>query len=211
MMSLKGRVLEVLLSGGFICKTSDELAFQYLKNHEHFAEIERQLNTMNRTLATANDGNLYFSAYQVIDTEERKQLSTQFRDIANSLLPLAEWLVLVQEARGDNAPLTEGSVIRVTELQTVIEDTPAFVEQLAKIARYSLFNSTSSAVDSQLKQIFKRLVETGYLLRPNPENQIYLATGKIDYLFDVIRFIDESEKLGLEQQAELAIKQGDLL
>ncbi|WP_169303070.1 condensin complex protein MksE [Thalassotalea mangrovi] len=211
MMSLKGRVMETLLSGGFICKTSDELAFQFLQNHEHLAEVERQLNTMNRTLASANDGNLYFCAYQTIDTDERKQLSVQFRDIASSLLPLAEWLVLVQETRGDNAPLTEGKVIRLAELQSVIEDTPAFVEQLAKIARYSLFNSTSSAVDAQLKQIFKRLVETGYLLRPNPDNQIYLATGKIDYLFDVIRFIDESENLGLEQQAELAIKQGDLL
>ena len=44
-----------------------------------------------------------------------------------------------------------------------------------------------------------------------PDNQIYLATGKIDYLFEVIRFIDDSENLQLAEQAEEAIKQGDLL
>jgi hypothetical protein len=48
------------------------------------------------------------------------------------------------------------------------------------------------------------------LIRPNPEKQIYLATGKLDYLYEVIRFIDEAEGLGLEAQAELA-SQGQLL
>lgn len=211
MISLKGQIMETLLSGGFICKTSDELAFQFLQNTENFAAIELQLNQMNRTLASANDGDVLFCAYQVIDEQERKVVNSQFKEITASLLPLVEWLVLVQEAKGDNSPLSEGKVVRLTQLQAVIEDTPAFSEQLAKIAKYPLFNSTSSAIDAQLKLVFKRLVDLGYLLRPNPENQIYLATGKIDYLLDVIRFIDDSENLNLAEQAELAIKQGDLL
>ncbi|OUS27269.1 hypothetical protein A9Q98_09625 [Thalassotalea sp. 42_200_T64] len=211
MISLKGQVMETLLSGDFICKTTDELAFQFLQNSENFAELERQLNMMNRTIANANDGEVLFCAYQVIDEGERKVVGQKFREITASLLPLVEWLVLVQEAKGDNAPLSEGKVVRLNELQSVIEDTPAFSEQLAKIAKYSLFNSTSSTVDAQLKLVFKRLTELGYLLRPNPDNQIFLATGKVDYLFEVIRFIDDSENLNLAKQAEEAIKQGDLL
>ena len=211
MISLQGQVLETLLSGGFICKTTDELGFNFLQNSENYAIIEQQLNIMNRSIASANEGQVLFCAYQAIDDEERKSISVQFREITNALLPLIEWLVLVQEAKGDSAPLTEGKVVRLNELQSVIEDTPAFTEQLAKIAKYGVFNSSSSVVDSQLKLIFKRLVDLGYLLRPNPDTQIYLATGKIDYLFEVIRFIDDSENLNLAQQAEQAIKQGDLL
>ncbi|MEW6998698.1 hypothetical protein AADZ86_13505 [Colwelliaceae bacterium BS250] len=211
MISLKGQVMETLLSGGFICKTTDELAFNFLQNTEQYASVEQQLNLMNRTIASSNDGDVLFCAYQVIDEAERKVISHKFREITSSLLPLVEWLVLVQEAKGDNAPLTEGKVIRVNELQSVIEDTPAFTEQLSKISKYSLFNSNSSSVDAQLKLIFKRLVELGYVLRPNPDNQIYLATGKVDHLFEVIRFIDDSENLNLAEQAEEAIKQGDLL
>ncbi|WNC73545.1 hypothetical protein RGQ13_06020 [Thalassotalea psychrophila] len=211
MISLKGQVMETLLSGGFICKTSDELAFGFLQNTENFASVEQQLNLMNRTIANANDGEVLFCAYQAIGDDERKVVSSQFREITASLLPLIEWLVLVQEAKGDNSPLSEGKVIRLNELQSIIEDTPAFSEQLTKISRYSLFNSSSSAVDAQLKLIFKRLVDLGYLLKPNPDNQIYLATGKVDYLFEVIRFIDESENLNLAEQAEEAIQQGDLL
>lgn len=211
MNSLHGHVLETLLSGGFICKTSDELAFQYLQNTEHFTSVEQQLNLMNRSIASANDGQVMFCAYQAIADNERKIVGLQFREITASLMPLIEWLVLVQEAKGDNSPLSEGKIVRLNELQSVIEDTPAFSEQLAKIAKYTLFNSQSSAVDSQLKLIFKRLVDVGYLLKPNPDNQIYMATGKIDYLIEVIRFIDDSENLNLAEQAEQAIKQGDLL
>ncbi|WP_068545395.1 hypothetical protein [Thalassotalea crassostreae] len=211
MITLQGQVLETLLSGGFICKTTDELGFNFLQNDENYRNVDQQLNLMNRCIATASDGQVLFCAYQSIDETERRAVSVQFREITNALLPLIEWLVLVQEAKGDNAPLTEGKVVRLNEIQSVIEDTPAFTEQLAKIAKYSVFNSTSSVVDAQLKLIFKRLVDLGYLLRPNPETQIYLATGKIDYLFEVIRFIDDSENLNLAQQAEQAIEQGDLL
>jgi hypothetical protein len=211
MISLKGQVLETLLSGGFICKTTDELSYQFLQNTENFAEVEHQLNVLNRTITATRDEQVYVCAYQVIGDGERRAVAQQFRDVSSSLLPLVEWLVLVQEAKGDNSPLNEGKVVRLNELQSVIEDTPAFSEQLSKIARYNLFNSTSSAVDAQLKLVFKRLVDLGYLLKPNPDNQIYLATGKIDYLFEVIRFIDDSENLQLAEQAEEAIKQGDLL
>lgn len=111
---------------------------------------------------------------------------------------------LSARGNGQDAPLSEGAAIRLTELQSRIEDTPAFKEQLAKISHYRLFGSTSSQVDAQIKLVFKRLVELGYLLRPNQEKQIYIATGKLDYLYEVIRFIDETEGLSLELQAETA-------
>ncbi len=211
MISTKGQVLEALLSGRFICQTSDEMAFVFLQNSTNFAEVEQHLNLMNRTIAATADNQVYYCAYQVIGDNERKAMGQQFREVSTSLLPLVEWLVLVQEAKGDNSPLSQGKVIRLNELQSVIEDTPAFTEQLAKIARYHLFNSSSTAIDAQLKLIFKRLTDLGYLQKPNPDNQIYLATGKVDYLFEVIRFIDDSENLQLVEHTEEAIKQGDLL
>ena len=71
-----------------------------------------------------------------------------------------------------------------------------------------MFGSQSKELDAQLKLIFKRLVEQGYLLKPNADKQIYTATGKIDYLFDVLKFIDETEKLGaVVQKAEDAMSQ----
>jgi hypothetical protein len=211
MISEQGRILELLLSGIFICQVSGEDAWRFLKTSGNSDKIESQLNVLNRTLASAADGDVFYAAYQTLGDKERKWLGSQFQEISGNLLPLVEWLLLVQQASGNDVPVTQGSAIRLNELQSIIEDTPAFSEQLEKISRYRVFGSTSTHLDGQIKQVFKRLSEMGFLLKPNQEKQIYIATGKIEYLYEVIKFIDETEALSLSEQADNAVQQGSLL
>ncbi|WP_349571666.1 hypothetical protein [Azotobacter salinestris] len=213
MLSTKGQVIERLLKGDFICRTTDEDGWRFLKNAANRAQVDDYLAQLNRMVAQVGanaDGEVFFCGYRQLGEDERKVIGQQFRDICNALTPLVEWLVLVQEAGAQDAPLTEGTPVRLNELQSIVEDTPAFREQLARISHYRLFGSTSASVDGQIKQVFKRLCELGYLTRPNPDKQIYLATGKLDYLYEVIRFIDETEGLDLEGRAESA-SQGQLI
>jgi len=211
MISEQGRILESLLSGAFICQVSDEDAWRYLKTSGNSDKIETQLNMLNRTLASAAEGEVYYAAYQTLGDNERKVLTGQFQDISSHLVPLVEWLLLVQQASGTDVPVTQGTAIRLAEIQLTIEDTPAFAEQLAKISHYKLFGSTSVSVDGQIKQVFKRLTDLGYMLRPNQDKQIFIATGKVEYLYEVIKFIDETESLSLSEQAESAVQQGSLI
>jgi hypothetical protein len=199
-----GALIEQLLKGEFICRVTNEDGWRALKNSATRDRVETYLNQINRTIASAGEGEVFFCGYLQLGDAERKVISAQFKDICSALIPLVEWLVLVQEASGQDAPLSEGAPIRLTDLQGRIEDTPAFREQLNKLSQYRLFGSSSSNVDGQIKLVFKRLVELGYLSKPNSEKQIYIATGKIDYLYEVIRFIDETEGLSLEAQAETA-------
>lgn len=211
MMNEQGRVLELLLSGAFICQVSDEDAWRFLKTSGNGDKIESQLNVLNRTLASAAEGDVFFAAYLHLGEHERKVIGQQFQDVSANLLPLVEWLLLIQQANGADTPVTAGTALRLSEIQTVIEDTPAYAEQLEKISRYRMFGSTSTQLDGQLKQVFKRLTELGYLIKPNQEKHIFIATGKIEYLYDVIKFIDETEALSLSEQAESAVQQGSLL
>lgn len=211
MMTEQGRVLSALLSGQFICQVCDEDAWRYLKTSGNRDKLEPHLNLLNRTIASAADGDVFYAAYLTLSDDERKVLGGQFQEVSANLMPLVEWLLLVQQTNGSDVPVTQGTAIRLTELQGTIEDTPAFAEQLEKISRYRLFGSTSTTLDGQLKQVFRKLTDLGYLARPNQDKQIYLATGKIEYLYDVIRFIDETEALSLAEQAESAVQQGSLL
>lgn len=207
MLSSKGRVIERLLNGAFICRTTDEESWRFLKNAANREQVDDYLGTLNRSVSAvggSSESDVFFCGYRQLGEDERRFIGQQFRDVCNALTPLVEWLVLVQEAGAQDAPLTEGAALRLNELQSIIEDTPAFREQLARISHYRLFGSSSSSVDGQVKQVFKRLCELGYLTRPNPDKQIYLGTGKLDYLYEVMRFIDESEHLELEDRAQSA-------
>jgi hypothetical protein len=213
MLSTKGQVIERLLKGDFICRTTDEDGWRFLKNPANREQVDDYLSTLNRLVAAVGgtvDSDVFYCGYRQLGEDERKFIGQQFRDVCNALTPLVEWLVLVQEAGAQDAPLTEGAPLRLNELQTIVEDTPAFREQLTRISHYRLFGSSSSSVDGQIKQVFKRLCELGYLTRPNPEKQLYLGTGKLDYLYEVMRFIDETEGLDLEDRAQSAT-QGNLL
>ena len=211
MMTEQGRVLSALLQGAFICQVTDEEAWRYLKSRDNAAQLEPHLALLNRTLSTTAEGDVFFASFLTIGENERKVLTQQFQDTASNLVPLVEWLLLVQQANESDMPITMGSAIRLNELQTTIEDTPAYAEQLEKISRYRMFGSTSVNLDGQLKQVFKRLIEMGYLIKPNPDKQIYLGTGKIEHLYEMLRFIDETEALSLSEQAEAAISQGSLI
>lgn len=213
MLSTQGQVIECLLRGDFICRTSAEEAWQFLQDDARRQQVDDYLAMLNRKVSVVggqSDGDVYFCSWRQLGDAERRSLTQQLRDVHNALTPLVEWLVLVQTALAQDAPLTEGSALRLNELQGIVEETPAFREQLTRISHYRLFGSTSPQVDMQIKQVFKRLCELGYLLRPNSEKQIYLGTGKLEYLYELIRFIDESEGLTLEQRAEVA-SQGSLL
>ncbi len=211
MKTLAGEVLEQLLAGQFICEVSNEDGFRWLSASENREMINHQLAVLNRSLSSAAEQQVFFASYQDIGNDEREVLTKQFDDIANNLLPLVEWMLLVQEALNKDMSLSQGMNLRLSELQSVIEDTPAFSEQLAKISRYSMFGSKAVELDSQLKLIFKRLVEMGYLVRPNADKQIYTVTAKVDYIFDVLKFIDETEHLALAQKAEDAMSQPELI
>lgn len=213
MPSTKGQVIERLLRGDFICRITDEDGWRFLNSPANREQVDDYLATLNRRVASVGAGqehDVFFCAYCQLGEPERHALGQQFRDIGMALTPVVEWLVLVQEAAAQDAPLTAGTPVRLNELQGIIEDTPAFREQLARISHYRPFNSTSGSVEAQLKLVFRRLCELGYLIRPNPDRQIYLGTGKLDYLYEVIRFIDETEVLHLEDRAEAA-SQGQLL
>ncbi|QEA39871.1 hypothetical protein FGL86_12860 [Pistricoccus aurantiacus] len=195
-----GPLLERLLAGEFICAVSDESAFRRLEDEQTREQIDTYLRPLNRRLASNPEGSVYFLAWRQINDSARDQLSRQLGDTLNSLLPLLEWLQLVQEALGRDALLAPGDVLKPAEFSAKCEDNQSLRERLERLATDSFFGSQSEQLDAQMKQVFKRLKEHGYLLQPHAERQVYLVTGKIDYLVDLVRFIRDEENLPVDEE-----------
>ncbi len=197
-MTLSGPLIERLLSGAFICQVTDEDGFRHLQDEATREAIDAYLKPLNRRVASNADQTLFFVAYVHLDQSAREQLSQQLGITLSSLLPLLEWVQLVQEALGRDTLLTAGDVLKPAEFVLKSEDNQSLRERVQLLASDRFFNSQSDALDSQIKQIFRRLKEQGYLLQPHADKQVYLVTSKIDYLIDLIRFIRDEENLPLE-------------
>lgn len=193
-----GPLLERLLAGEFICQVTDEDAFRHLSNEQTQQEINHYLRPLNRRLVATDDSSVFFLGYHELSKDAREQLSSQFALTVQSLLPLLEWLQLVQETLGRDSALTAGDTIKLQEFVLRTEDNQSLRQRLNQLASDRFFNSQSEQLDNQVKLIFRRLKEHGYLLQPHHDRQYYIVTGKIDYLIEVIRFIRDEEHLPVD-------------
>lgn len=196
-----GPLIERLLAGDFICAVSDENAFRRLQDEQVREQLDTYLRPLNRRLAANPESSVYFLAWRNVNDEAREQLSQQLGETLHSLLPLLEWLRLVQEALGRDALVAPGDVLKPAEFSAKCEDNQSLRERLERLATDSFFGSQSEQLDAQLKQVFKRLKEHGYLLQPHADRQVYLVTGKVDYLIDLVRFIRDEENLPIDEEA----------
>ncbi|WP_027670034.1 hypothetical protein [Rheinheimera baltica] len=193
-----GPLLERLLAGEFICCITDEDAFRHLSVEQTQHDINHYLRPLNRRLVANEDNSVFFLGYHELTKDAREQLSGLFALTVQSLLPLLEWLQLVQETLGRDSALTAGDTIKLQEFILRTEDNQSLRQRLNQLASDRFFNSQSEQLDNQVKLIFRRLKEHGYLLQPHQERQYYIVTGKIDYLIDVIRFIRDEEHLPVD-------------
>lgn len=196
-----GPLIERLLAGDFICAVSDENAFRRLQDEQTREQLDTYLRPLNRRLAANPEGSVYFLAWRNVNDKAREQLSQQLGETLHSLLPLLEWLRLVQESLGRDALVAPGDVLKPAEFSAKCEDNQSLRERLERLATDSFFGSQSEQLDAQLKQVFKRLKEHGYLLQPHADRQVYLVTGKVDYLIDLVRFIRDEENLPIDEEA----------
>lgn len=196
-----GALLERLLAGEFICAVGHEDWFRRLEDEPVREQIDTYLRPLNRRLASNPEGSVYFLAWRQVNGAARDQLSRQLGDTLNSLLPLLEWLQLVQEALGGDAVIAPGDVLKPADFISRCEDNQSLRERLERLATDSFFGSQSDQLDAQMKQVFRRLKEHGYLLQPHADRQFYHATGKFDYLVDLARFIRDEENLPVDEDA----------
>ncbi|MDY0250148.1 MAG: hypothetical protein RBR45_08880 [Pseudomonas sp.] len=209
MMMQHSYLLEQLLAGGFICEVTDSEAFRQLNNEDTRAAFDQYLRPLNRRLASNPEGSVWFLAWRELTQPLREQLSQQFKDTLDSLIPMLKLLQLAQETLGHENVLTANDILNRHEMAARIENNPSLREQLHGLAQTRFFQSQSEDVAGQLKQVFERLRSHGYLHQPHKDRHHYLVTGKIDYLIDLTRFIREEENIQIEE--ERVPNQEDLL
>ena len=202
-----GPLLERMLEGAFICAVTDEHSFNKLQNENLREDLNHFLRPLNRRIAKSEDGSVFFLAYHELTEPARHQLSQQFGVTIQSLLPMLEWMQLVQEALGRDGALTAGDTIKLQEFSLKVEDNQSLRQRLAMLSADKVFKSTSDQLDMQIKQVFKRIRELGYLHQPHRDRQFYIVTGKIEHLIELVRFIKDEENLPLDEDSP---EQGDM-
>lgn len=193
------QVTEALLRGQFICPTATPDAFDYLSQAEHFKKVTDFLAQLDRELCVLEGDEIYYSAYTVVDDSNRGLIKDSFSEIRSQLRPVVEWMDMVMTALGQDMPIRARDEIRLQNLLNAIEQEPSLTEQMNRLTQLSFFKTTKTNITDQLSWILQQLEKHDYLVKPNPHGTLYIVTGKMNYLHQLIAFLNDAEALGLDK------------
>jgi hypothetical protein len=202
--------LKRLLQGEFVCEVVDEAAFRYLRVPENRREVDDFLARIGYRLAATQNHLAYYAAYTSVDAEARTDIKRCFQQFRAELQPVVEWLDMMMQCQQRDSALSPGDTLSFSGLLKAIEDNRALADQLQGFARFKDFMSADDTSKGRLDKLLKTLCHWGYLRLASRDTWVYQATGKLDYFYQALQFIQEHEELPLEQ-AEDEPRQLDLL
>ncbi len=195
-------VTEALLSGQFICSTACPDAFDYLSSTDNFNKVAGFLAQLERDLCVLDGEEIYYSAYTSVDDNNRGRIKDAFSEIRSQLRPVVEWMDMIMTAMGQDMPIRARDEIRLHQLLNMIENEPSLCEQMNRLTQSGMFKTNKTNITEQLSWVLQKLEHTGYLVKPNPQGALYIVTGKMNYLHQIIAFLNDAENLDLDKQLD---------
>lgn len=203
------QLLKRLLQGEFICEVSDEAGFAYLQDAENFRQVDDFLTRLNYRLSSTQNNLAFYAAYRNIDGAARGDIRRVFQQFRIELQPVVEWLDMMMSCLNQDAALSPGDTLSFSSLLQVIEYNQALADRLQTFAKFKDFTSSDDSVKGRLEKLLNTLDKWGYLSLANRDMLIYQVTGKLDYFYQALQFIQEHEQIPIEQSENDAI-QGSL-
>jgi len=191
-----------LLQGEFICEVTDEAGFQYLQDQENLFQIEDYLQRINYRLASTQNKLAFYAAYMEIDNTARQDIRKIFQQFRLELHPVVEWLDMMMACLKQDTSLSPGDTLALSSLLQVIENNQALADRLQAFAKFKDFTSNEDSVKGRLEKLLNTLHKWGYLQLANRDTLIYQVTGKLDYFYQSLQFIQENEEIPVEQGEE---------
>jgi hypothetical protein len=99
-------------------------------------------------------------------------------------------------------PIRARDEIRLHQLLNIIEHEPSLCEQMNRLTQSGMFKTNKTDITDQLSWILQKLEQAGYLVKPNPQGALYIVTGKMNYLHQLIAFLNDAENLELDKHAD---------
>lgn len=199
------QTVTLLLAGEFVCHVSHPEEFQFLEYAGNQQDIDTFVGKIGRRLATTSHQSGFYLAYARCGESERDAIRAYFATIKADLAPVVGFFHTVIRTTGREDLLMHGTTLETSAIMAQIDQDAGLRNELQTVA--SLFRSTSAdgSHRSMFDRVLKEMRKGGYLCLVNAERGLYQVTAKVEYLLEVVAFLqanDETMKSALDDEAE---------
>lgn len=193
------QVVKRLLQGEFICAISDTAGFAYLQESGQAAQVDAFLTRLDYRLSCTQNQLAFYAAYRTMDSNARSDIRKVFSQFRIELQPVVEWLDMMMSCLNQDSALSPGDTLSFSLLLQAIEQNQALADRLQRFATFKDFSSNEDSVKARLEKLLGTLAKWGYLTLANKDTLVYQVTGKLDYFYQALQFIQEHEQIPTEQ------------
>lgn len=204
--------LELLLAGEFICSVTHPDAAEDLQHPAIKKQISDVLDTMDRKLVSTPNSSAWYAAWKHIGPQERDSIKKEFTIIKQQMRPVVEFIHAIMDADLRDSPLMPGIILKESELLARIQASPYLEDQIHKILFHISKRKSQDPLPVQFSAVLDSMVKNGLLQEVHKGERIFTITGRIDYVYAVLEFIDAHEHITDTSTTDTNIgKQEDLL
>ena len=195
------QIIHSLLAGQFICEFRHPALYEFLQDEDERTRVTQWVEAIGYRLSRLGEQGAYFLSYGDVDADRRTGIRKQFKDIKSEQWPRMQFLMTAQHALENDLLLTPGSLIELPNLVDRISNSPKLTDDFRAVLPYLIGARVSTSLHDNLKRTLDGMCSDGYLAVRNVEREIYMVTGKIDYLHQVIEFLLDHEPSVIQAEA----------
>jgi len=193
------QTLQKLLCGTVICETAHPDEFEYLQAQSNVERVNDFLANLDRSLTELASAGAWYCTYNQVDDQNTSELTGLFSEVRGYFRPVVEFLELLLIATNSDVPIRAKSVVNINGLFDPFEHDQTLKEQLQRLTSIKPFKTNKTDPREQLVSIFQRLEDMGYFVRKNSGSSRYFATARFDLIYQLIEFLNDSERLELPE------------
>jgi hypothetical protein len=199
--------IEKLLAGEFICQITYPNCYADLKDPENRPKIDSALAILNRYVATTANETVFYAAWKNVEDYEKNKITSEYNQLRNQLRPIVEFILLVMDANLRDNPIMSGERISEADLNSRIEGNVTLTERAANIMLIINQRKSSEPLAQQIKTMLDIMQKMGVIIENTKDSRIFTTTGKIEYIYEILTFIDSHEHILTPEIAHIEIQE----
>lgn len=180
-----------LLEGAFICYETNANGFEWLRESHNQESVDDYLSKIGRRLVKTNHENAFYAAWVNISSDERSDIKNLFIHIKHTVSPVVSFLEMCMKySRQDTAPVP-GERVNYSTIVSAVTDSASALEMLRAFSNMGKeFGSLDASPKGMLDRVIQQMIKWGYLIENSKKQNTYIFTGKLDYFYEVLNFLN---------------------
>jgi len=190
---MNARVLKLLLAGEYICPVRYRMEFELLGDTAEREEVDAWLLSLGMRLARLGDEGAFFLAHDHIGQKEITQVKNELLKFRDEYGPAVLLLDFIRQADAGRVQLSPGEYVVLYQLEAAVSQSSMLETQLKGLLGVITNAAMRNTNHENLRRLMDHLARDGYVVLANKDTGAYQVTGKIEQLYAVLQFLDESK------------------